>query len=116
MVTLTLDGTSREIRFDHVALPLAESYMTRSVLEVVGRHGGLFKLDELATLLWAAWAKDNPRLTVRSVLGWISQALASGGSLMEMNGAILDALSESGYLGTPRADADARPTTAAAAS
>ena len=96
MATLTMpDGTPKEIRIDFRAYRELEGMMTRSVLEVLGHHGAMFKLDELVAVLWAAWHRDDRTLTLNGVRRWVETFLDEGGSFLDLHTAVTDALAES---------------------
>jgi hypothetical protein len=126
MATLILNGTARDLRLDYPALRDAEAQMARSVLprsilEVAGRHGSFFRIDELASLCWAAWRRDDPKLTPAAVHALFEQYLGEGGDLLTIQQAVTDALLEAGLVtregGAPRPPkAGATPAPAASQS
>jgi hypothetical protein len=93
MASLLVNGTPREIRFDHRALREGERLMTRAVLEVLLHHGTMFKADELAVLLFAAWRREHRGLTLDAVHETIQ-----GVGVLIANAAVVAALTESGVV------------------
>jgi hypothetical protein len=112
---LLIDGTPTPIRLDFQALREAERIMARSVLEVLGQHGAMFKADELVALCWAAWRAKEPRLSMAVAQARVEQVIRDKG-ILHVQAVVAEALMDSGLLVRPEVREDpVRPQTAATA-
>ena len=95
--TLTIGGKTRPIRFGSEDIGLAEHQIIktngRAILNVLGNHGALFTKHELDWLLWGAWRRELKGASFQSVLRTF---YTEGGTLYDLQNAILEALLESG--------------------
>jgi hypothetical protein len=108
MAHLIVDGTPREIRLELRTLREAERLMARGVMEVLGQHGALFKLDELAAILWAAWRREDRKLTLDLVYARMDAIIQRDG-LLAIQTAVTQALMDSGLLAMPGDGDEDRP-------
>jgi hypothetical protein len=118
MTTLTIGGQPRELRFSTEDIDLAEKMIVktdgRAIMDVLGNHGALFTKHELEWLLWGAWRKTTPAARVKELL---AQFYQDGGTLFDVQAAVLEALIDSGLYGRrsatpedpPRAPENGRP-------
>jgi hypothetical protein len=100
MTALTIGGQPRELRFSTEDIDLAEKMIVkndgRAIMDVLGNHGALFTKHELEWLLWGAWRKTMSAARVKELT---AQFYRDGGTLYELQAAILEALIDSGLYG-----------------
>jgi hypothetical protein len=100
MATLTIGGTPRELRFTGPDLDLAERECVkrggRAITDVLGNHGGMFTKHELEWLLWGAWRR---KLTPARVTALLEQFYADGGTVLDLQAVVTEALLDSGLYG-----------------
>jgi hypothetical protein len=103
MAILIIGGQPREIRFTVEEIQFAEKMIVkndgRAVMDVLGNEKALFTLEELEWLLWAAWRKQLTATKLKEVL---TQFYADGGTVFDVNAAVLEGLLDSGVYGRRR--------------
>jgi hypothetical protein len=103
MSILTIGGQAREVRFAVEEIQFAEKMIIkndgRAIMDILGNEKALFTLEELEWLLWAAWRKQMSAANLKTVL---AQFYAEGGTVFDVNSAVLDALLDSGVYGRRR--------------
>ena len=110
MSTLTLHGTTRPIQYTLGQLRDVEPRIgSRSLFEVLIRHGGFFRLNELAVLCWWAWRADEPTLTIDRVFAEIVAHCDAGGDVLAVQQAVTDALIQARLIGPAEENGAAVP-------
>ena len=115
MSVLVIHGEPREIRLTAADIDVAERMIVkndgRAIMDVLGNHNALFTKAELEWLLWGAW---RGKLTAGAIQKLMGEFYGNGGTLYDVQAAVLEALIDSGLYGKRRANEEetaADPTT-----
>jgi hypothetical protein len=104
MANLTIGGQVRELRLTVSDIDQAERQIIkqggRAILDVLSNHGALFAKHELEWLVWGSW---RHRMSADRVQTLLAQFYADGGTIFELQGAITEALIDSGLYGARQA-------------
>jgi hypothetical protein len=112
MATLTIGGKPRTITFDMDQIFEAEDNIGLPIRPLITRNRGLTG-NQMVMLLWSACRREQKDLTLADTRKWVRDHLAAGGSLLEIENPIVDALVDCGII-LPKV-VEPRPTEVSAA-
>jgi hypothetical protein len=100
MASLTIGGQVRELRLTVSDIDQAERQIIkaggRAILDVLGNRGGLFAKHELEWIVWGSW---RHRMSTDRIQTLLAQFYGEGGTIFDLQGAITEALIDSGLYG-----------------